>query len=444
MKLHKKKLDIAESPIDVFARLVDAHENCFLLETLHDKDQPQTTSRSYIGLAPTHIFTANGKDLFVDGQKQTVKNPFFALRDYIQTDRTLDPGYIGGLVGYVSHEGVTYFEPTITFDYQRQFPDFQFGEYRDGLVFAPGEAPEYFYLDEDRSELYMPGQTKPEAKLAITFDGAEKTQAKHSDMVEKAQEDIQNGRVFQVVLANKYHYSYTGELLELYRTLREVNPSPYMFFMKFGNIITLGASPELLSHVKPNGYVYLEALAGTTRRGKTPDEDKQLEKKLLADKKELAEHSMLVDLARNDIGRISRPGTVEVEKLMYIKKLSHVQHLCSIIRGTLDNTKYDMFDALASNSPAGTLTGAPKVEAVKLIAELEDTERGPYGGTIGYFSYNGDSMHGLNIRSVSAVGNQLFLGSGSGIVYDSRPEREYEEIGEKKAAMDRAMKEFLR
>jgi anthranilate synthase component 1 len=394
-----------------------------------------------MGIAPKRIFTAKGKGLLIDGKKQPTQNPYYALRDYIQTDNTQPAGYIGGLVGYLCHEGVTYLEPTVSFDYERQFPDFQFGEYRDGLVFAPDESPEYFYHDEDRSDLFLNGKTKS-SNLTIHFEGTEKSQIDHARMVAKAQEDIKNGRVFQVVLANKYHYSYVGNLLELYRSLREVNPSPFMFFMKFGDIITLGASPELLSHVKPNGYVYLEALAGTAKRGRDAEEDKQLEKKLLADKKELAEHSMLVDLARNDIGRISQAGSVEVEKLMYIKKLSHVQHICSIVRGVLDK-KYDMFDALASNSPAGTLTGAPKIEAIKLLAELENSERGPYGGTIGYFSYNGDSMHGLNIRSVSAVGNELFLLSGSGIVFDSRPEREYEEIGEKKAAMDRAMKGFF-
>jgi anthranilate synthase component 1 len=262
-------------------------------------------------------------------------------------------------------------------------------------------------------------------------------------MIDKARDDIQNGRVFQVVLANKYDYRFTGDLIDLYHELRRINPSPFMFFIKFGDTITLGASPELLAHTKPSGAVYLEALAGTIRRGKTPEEDAELAARLLADEKEVAEHSMLVDLARNDVGRISRIGSVKLDDLMYIKKLSHVQHISSIVSGRLADGR-DAFDSLAASFPAGTLSGAPKIEAIKMIGELEGYERGPYGGTIGYFSYNGDSMHAVNIRSVSAVGDKLVLHSGSGIVYDSKAEREFREISEKKAAMDRAMRPFMK
>jgi anthranilate synthase component 1 len=265
---------------------------------------------------------------------------------------------------------------------------------------------------------------------------------KYESMIDKARADIQSGRVFQVVLANKYEYGFSGDLLHLYKELRRINPSPFMFFMKFGDIITLGASPELLMHASPDGGVYLEALAGTIRRGKTDDQDAELARKLLADEKEVAEHSMLVDLARNDLGRISQIGSVQIDELMYIKKLSHVQHISSIVSGKLASG-HDAFDALAASFPAGTLSGAPKIEAIKMIKEMEGYERGPYGGTIGYFSYNGDGVHAVNIRSVSAVQGKLFLHSGSGIVYDSRPERELQEISEKKAAMDRAMKPFL-
>lgn len=442
MEPHKKPLNMTDSAIDIFAQLARVHENCFLLETLHDKDQPQSTSQSYIGVAPRRVFTAKNEDLLIDGKKQITTNPYFALRKYVQTDRSLAPGYIGGLVGYFCHEGVRYLEPTLNFTYERQFPDFQFGEYRDGLVFSPGKSVEYFFHDEDRSALYHQILDQLSPKLAIQGGAAEKSQTAHGKLVTAAREDIKNGRVFQVVLANKYQYSYTGELLELYKTLRQINPSPFMFFIKFGDVITLGASPELLAHTKPDGSVYLEALAGTTKRGQNLMQDKELRQRLLADEKEIAEHAMLVDLARNDVGRISRVGSVNIEKLMYVKRLSHVQHICSIVKGSLANGK-DMFDSLAASFPAGTLSGAPKVEAIKMIAELEGSERGPYGGTIGYFSYNGDSMHAVNIRSASAVGNRLSVHSGSGIVYDSKPEREYEEIGEKKAAMDRAMKEFL-
>ncbi len=443
MKPQTKKVSLHGDAIDVFARLAARQPYCFLLETLEDADQPQTSSQSYIGIAPQRIFTTQHGQLYIDGKHHDVPNPYLALRDFVPADRSLPAGYIGGLVGYFAHEGVSYLEPTLQFDYARQFPDFQFGEYRDGLVFAPDKTPEYFYYDQARSAQYMTGQEPTKSSLEITFNGAQKSEAEHAAMIEKARADITDGRVFQVVLANKYDYRYSGDLLQLYRQLRRVNPSPFMFFMKFGNVITMGASPELLAHTKPGGEVYLEALAGTIRRGSTADEDQQLSQKLLADQKEIAEHAMLVDLARNDVGRIAKIGSVQIENLMYVKRLSHVQHICSIVKGRLAEGR-DMFDSLAASFPAGTLSGAPKIEAIKMIAELEREERGPYGGTIGYFSYNGDSMHAVNIRSVSAIDDRLFLHSGSGIVYDSRPGREYQEINEKKAAMMRAMEPFLK
>ncbi len=441
MKVQTKNITTELDALELFEQLVEGNENCFLLETLEDKDQPQTSHQSYLGIAPKRVFTARDGRLDVDGKHIDTTNPYFELRKYIETDRTLDAGYIGGLVGYFSHEGISYLEPTLQFEYERLFPDFQFAEYTDGIVYAPNKPIQYFYQEDDRSEQYLIGEVSTHNDLRIDYKSSDKEEKQHYEMVEKARTDIQNGRVFQVVLANKYSYQYSGQLLKLYRELRNVNPSPFMFFMKFGDYITLGASPELLAHTKPNGDVYLEALAGTIRRGSNETQDKELADELLADEKEVAEHSMLVDLARNDVGRISEIGSVTIDNLMYVKRLSHVQHICSIVRGMLKPGK-DMFDSLAASFPAGTLSGAPKIEAIKMIAELEDAERGPYGGTIGYFSYNGDSMHAVNIRSISAIKNQLFVHSGSGIVYDSNAEREFEEIGEKKAAMDRAMSVF--
>ena len=443
MKINTLSTDLSSDPLDVFEQLAGNHEYCFLLETLADKDQPQTSGQSYIGVAPEHCFAAREGKFFVDGKEQPTGNPFQSLSKQIELDNQLPAGYIGGLVGYFSHEAIHYIEPSLSFDYPREFNDFEFGLYNDGLIFRRGESPEYFYQDNDRLDLY---KSKAKAlgseQLKIDFVGSVQDASQHGAMVDKARDDIQNGRVFQVVLANAYEYSFVGDLLQLYKELRRINQSPFMFFMKFGNIITLGASPELLVHTSPDGNVYLEALAGTIRRGATEAEDESLAQEMLHDEKEVAEHNMLVDLARNDVGRVSAIGSVKIDDLMYIKKLSHVQHLSSIVSGRLEAGR-DAFDALAAAFPAGTLSGAPKIEAIKMINELEGYERGPYGGTIGYFSYNGDSVHAVNIRSVSAVGSKLLLNSGSGIVYDSKPEREYQEISEKKAAMDRAMGPFL-
>jgi anthranilate synthase component 1 len=443
MSFTTKSTDLKEDPLAVFEQLAGSHERCFLLETRADKYQPQTTSQSYIGVAPEHCYSAKDGSFFIDGKLTEADNPYQALRDQIVFDKSDQAlkGYEGGLVGYFSHEGIRYIEPTLRFSYNRDFFDFEFARYDDGLIFRPDQSPEYFYRNEDRLALYTATGPKTD-ELTIDYVGAAKDRSQYDAMIHTASVDIQNGRVFQVVVSNKYEYRFSGDLLQLYKELWRVNPSPFMFFMKFGNVITMGASPELLTHANPDGAVYLEALAGTIRRGKTTAEDAELADKLLHDEKEVAEHSMLVDLARNDVGRISQIGSVRIDDLMYIKKLSHVQHISSIVSGQLASGR-DAFDALATAFPAGTLSGAPKIEAIKMISELENYERGPFGGTIGYFSYNGDSVHAVNIRSVSAVDDKLLLHSGSGIVYDSVAEREYQEIGEKKAAMDRAMQPFL-
>jgi anthranilate synthase component 1 len=441
MKLHTKQTKLSSSPIEVFGDLAAQHDCCFLLETLADKYQPQTSGQSYIGVAPKRRFAAKEGQFYLNGRTQKTDNPYEELSKHLTLDRTLGGGYVGGFVGYFSHEAIHYSEPTLKFPYKREFFDFEFAEYEDGLVFKAGKTPRYFYYGEDRSALYARKGEKSSG-LSIKPGPAKKGTLEYGKMIDKARTDIQNGRVFQVVLANRYEYGFDGDLLKLYEELRRTNPSPFMFFLKFGDIVTLGASPELLAHTNSQNEVFLEALAGTIRRGQTPTEDAELAHQLLQDEKEVAEHSMLVDLARNDVGRISRIGSVQINDLMYIKKLSHVQHISSIVSGKLADGK-DAFDALPSSFPAGTLSGAPKIEAIKMIAELEGYERGPYGGTIGYFSYNGDSVHAVNIRSVNAVGKKLYLHSGSGVVYDSNARREAEEINEKKAAMDRAMEPFL-
>jgi anthranilate synthase component I len=441
MKLRTIKTQLSSDPLEVFEGLAGSHENCFLLESLNNADQFVTSNRSYIGVAPTHLYRASGDVLYTDGQAEVAGNPYEALRSKMRFDTGLPDGYVGGLVGYFTHEAIRYNEPSISFDYARQFNDFEFGEYRDGLVFRPGEVPDYIYYDQDRSSLYAAADSRP-GPLKIEFVSAAKDTERYTAMINEAIAAIQNGRVFQVVLANKYEYRFDGDLLRLYRELREINPSPFMFFLKFGNVVTMGASPELLVHTSPGGDVALEPLAGAIRRGKSPAEDAALARQLLADEKEVAEHSMLVDLARNDAGRVSQIGSVQIANLMYIKKLSHIQHISSLVTAKLAVDR-DAFDALASSCPAGTLSGAPKIEAIKMISELEGYERGPYAGAIGYISYNGGSVLAPNLRSVSAVGEQLFLHSGSGIVYDSKPERERQELGEKKAAMDLAMRPFM-
>jgi len=440
MTTHYQPTNLAVDPLEVFANLAGQHENCFLLETLGDQEQPQTTGRSYIGIAPRHLYTLRDNQLYKDNTLQTGK-AFELLQDVV-APQAGESSYCGGLVGFSSHEAVSYSEPSLHFHYSRLFPDAIYGQYDDGLIFAQGQPPQYFYREKNRLELYSKAHTA-ESSLSITYTDTQKNQSSYEQMVRQARDDIQHGRVFQVVLANKLSYTFEGDLLLLYQELRRINPSPFMFFMKVGDIVTMGASPELLSYTNTSGRTYLEALAGTIRRGATTNEDAQLAQQLLVDEKEVAEHRMLVDLARNDIGRVSNIGSVQLDQLLYIKRLSHVQHICSIVSGQLPADR-TAIDAYLSVFPNGTLTGAPKIEAIKMISELEGSERGPWGGSVGYFSYSGEAMHAVNIRSVSAVGRRLFMHSGSGIVYDSQPERERTEVAEKKAAMDRAMTPFMK
>jgi len=442
MEFQSLTTSLPNDPLAAFARLVDQHDNCFLLETLGDEEQPLSTGKSYIGVAPEHVYAADKDGFSIDGVAEAGTDPWLQLASKLQLQPQLPAGYCGGLVGYLSHEAMHYIEPSLEYGYDRQFYDFQFGDYRDGLVFDPGQAPRYFTHGPDRRELYQV-DVKPNERLQITPLAVEKDEQQYHRMVEQARDDIQHGRVFQVVLADAFSYEFQGNLVALYRELRQINPSPFMFFLKFGNFVTIGASPELLMHVDSNRQLYLEALAGTIKRGQTPHADKQLAEALRSDEKERAEHSMLVDLARNDVGRVSQVGSVRIDKLMYLKRLSHVQHLCSLISGSLRPDK-TAFDAVAASFPAGTLVGAPKIEAAHMIRELEGYERGPYGGTVGYFSLNGEAMHAVNIRSVQALDNQLYVHTGSGIVYDSQPDREYQEILAKKTAMDRAMAPFIK
>ena len=258
-------------------------------------------------------------------------------------------------------------------------------------------------------------------------------------MVKPAHKHIREGNIFQAVLSNKTHFTISGDIRRFYAVLRQVNPSPYMFFFKFKDRCVIASSPELLIRVKGREIEHFGTLAGTIHRGKNNVDDEALSQSLTHDEKERAEHMMLVDLARNDVGKICEFGSVRVDKLLTVKKFSHVQHIYSEIRGTLRKDQ-NSFTALASCFPAGTVSGAPKIEAMKIISRLEGAARGPYGGVGGYISLNGDCMFALSIRSLFAVGNAAYTQTGSGIVMDSMPEKEYQEIINKQKAMEEALR----
>lgn len=265
------------------------------------------------------------------------------------------------------------------------------------------------------------------------------TKEQFCSIVEKAKEYIKDGDIFQVVLSQRFEIETDVDPFNAYRAIRLINPSPYMYYLKFDNYQIAGASPEMLVRVE-DGVVQTSPIAGTRPRGKTLDEDIRLEKELIADPKENAEHTMLVDLGRNDIGKVSKFGTVYVDRFKYIQRFSHVMHMTSDVKGELREDK-NVFEALCSVLPAGTLSGAPKVRAMEIIDELETVRRGTYGGAIGYISFNGNLDSCITIRTALFKDKKAYIQSGGGIVYDSIPEKEYEESVNKAASMIKAIEQ---
>lgn len=431
----EKRIKLGISPVEVFMRLYPHFETVFLLESLGEDGK--YNRYSYIGFEPLFTVSALGNELIVNSKKHTIHNPYDLLKS-LCTGQDAQKGFCGGLVGYISHEGTKYFEPAFVGYTNKLFPDFEFGFYLDGLKYDK-ETQRLIYFHHGNSRLAQVQSILNEKETIGDFDfekkGVSHTETEYRKMLETAHEHLRAGDVFQVVLSLKTYYKMTGDLRKVYSVLREVNPSPNMYFFKFGKRQIISASPELLIQVKGKQLEHFGTLAGTIRRGKDKKEDQKLADQLVADEKERAEHMMLVDLARNDVGKICEFGSVYVDKLLTVKKYSHVQHIYSEVRGILKKPE-NSFSALAACFPAGTLTGAPKIEAIKIIYQLEKESRGPYGGVGGYFSLSGDSMFAIAIRSLFVCGNEAFTQTGSGIVIDSTFQKEYQEIKNKQAAME--------
>ena len=367
------------------------------------------------------------------------------------------PHFTGGLVGYFSYDYIKYSEPklNLTSDEQQDFRDMDlmlfdqviaFDHYRQKLLLITGvmtDNLENSYRQAERTlkemaDLIKNGEKMEFPPLKIQSDiRPQFPKEKYCDMVEKARKYIYEGDIFQVVLSNPVRAKAQGSLFDTYRVLRATNPSPYMFYFSSDDIELAGASPETLVSLK-NGKLSTFPLAGTGPRGKTPQEDRDLEKELLADEKERAEHNMLVDLGRNDIGRISQIGSVQVEKYMSIERFSHVMHIGSTVTGQIRPDK-DAVDAVDSILPAGTLSGAPKFRACQIIEELEQSRRGVYGGAVGYLDFAGTLDTCIAIRLVYKKNGEVCVRSGAGIVADSVPEKEFEECCNKARAVINAI-----
>jgi anthranilate synthase component 1 len=433
---------------EVFSKIENKSEDCFILESLGE--QNSLSRYSIVGFDPKHIISARGNSLFFDDEEfsfddptspglRGARNPYFALREIVPQD-LFSKFYAGGLVGFLSYEAANYFEPSLKLKEHKDFEAFKFGVYLDGLVLdkITGELF-YFYYDENRIETVRAIiKAKVEkGNVEVKFLGDTLDGRGHQRNVEYVLDQIKRGNTFQCEVGFKSEFKIEGNSLLIYEDLRKVNPSPFMYYLKFSEQKIVGASPELLFRLK-SGDMETFPLAGTIKRGKTEEEDIKLARELLNDPKEIAEHNMLVDLHRNDLGRVAKFGTVKVRSLMDIKKFSHVQHISSEISGVIKED-CDMFCSLSASFPAGTLTGAPKIESMKIINKLENSPRGPYGGAVGHFGFDGNCTFAISIRSLFISGEYGYAQTSGGVVADSEADKEYEEIVRKLAAMKKVL-----
>ncbi|MHA7880665.1 MAG: anthranilate synthase component I family protein [Saccharospirillum sp.] len=446
-KPHYVKLASDGDFFELFKKIEKRFETCFMLESLGEDSH--IARYSIIGFDPEYQLYANDTTLSIedrDGQvtDYSSDNPYQLLRE-LMPQNIISRKYAGGLTGYLGYDAMRYFEPTLQLKSHDWFDTFRFGLYKDGLVFdkMTGEVF-YFYYENSRFDFLEQLIAEPysgNGKLEVAMLEDTMSRDQHAAAVAKVKQDIIEGKIFQCEVGFKKMLRLSGDTIALYQQLREVNPSPQMYYLKFGEQKLIGASPEMLFRLR-QGEMETFPLAGTTKRGQDAAEDTALARKLLNDPKEIAEHNMIVDLHRNDIGRVARFGTVKVRSLMDIKRFSHVQHISSEIVGIIDENE-DMFTALASNFPAGTLTGAPKIEAMKIINELETDGRGPYGGAVGHFSFNGDCTFSIPIRTIFTRGEQAYVQTCGGNVFDSNAADEYEEIRRKFAGTAKALEPFI-
>ena len=447
------------TPIETMRILKTVSTHCYMLESAQANDR--WGRYTFLGFDPKlEITCIDGMMKAGDVQLKT-EAPSSYLRQILSSYKSprLDylPPFTGGLVGYFSYDYLGYSEPSV----RREVEDSEAFKDVDLMLFDKVIA-----FDNVRQKIILIanmklddieiGYAKASSELRHLVDlikhGAKKDEPagrmtgevtplfcreQYCEMVEKAKRHIYEGDIFQIVLSNRLSAPFEGSLLNTYRVLRTINPSPYMFYFSGTDVEVAGASPETLVKLE-DGVLHTFPLAGTRPRGKTEREDKALERELLADEKELAEHNMLVDLGRNDLGKISKFGTVEVEKLRSIERFSHVMHIGSTVRGDIRDDM-DALDAIEAVLPAGTLSGAPKIRACQLIGELENNKRGIYGGAIGYIDFTGNMDTCIAIRIAYKKNGKVFVRSGAGIVADSDPEKEYEECLNKAKASLKAL-----
>ncbi len=455
------------TPVSAFQKIVNS-DYAFLLESAAGGEK--IASRTYLSCDPFMGIRAFGNktEIITAGNVETITcdDPLKELENRMKETSWVPVNgvthFSGGAIGYLSYDAMRYFEnlPNTPHD-DYKLPDVYFMLYDSFVIFdhinkvikvvaagrvKDGNCEEAYEkatnkIDEMVKRLLEPvkavnedigsgGDFEPE--LSSNFKKPDFINA-----VNSCKEYIMSGDILQVVLSQRFKAETEAEPFNIYRALRVINPSPYMFYLKLGDLVLIGSSPEVLTRVE-DGKVTVRPIAGTRRRGKTDEEDEALAKELIEDPKERAEHIMLLDLGRNDVGRIAEYGSVSIDEKMVIEKYSHVMHITSSVSGMLKNGK-TAFDSLRACMPAGTLSGAPKIRAMQIIDEFEPTKRGPYGGGVGYIDFAGNMNTCITIRTIILRGKNAFVQAGAGIVADSVPEKEYEETQNKAKGMFKAI-----
>lgn len=448
------------TPIEAMRILKASSTHAYLLESA--KANENWGRYTFLGFEPELSISCIDGKMNVDGKEFECSDPTNYLRELLKKYKSPRisslPPFTGGLVGYFSFDFINYKEPStkMNIDDGEGFKDIDLMLFKDVIAFdnvkqkiiliTNIELAKDLDVEYEKAlkrlnsikELLHTGKKSFEGGKLLGEVTPLFSKDEFSKMIGKAKHHIKEGDIFQIVLSNRLQANFEGSLFDTYRVLRTVNPSPYMFYFSGTDVEVAGASPETLVKLE-DGILHTFPLAGTRPRGKSEKEDKELEAELLADEKELAEHNMLVDLGRNDLGKISKFGSVVVEKFHSIERYSHVMHIGSTVRGEI-RPEYDALNALEAVLPAGTLSGAPKIRACQLIEELENNKRGIYGGAIGYIDFTGNMDTCIAIRLAYKKNGKVFIRSGAGIVADSDPDKEYMESINKAGAVVDALK----
>jgi len=470
--VYRKIISDLDTPLTLFAKIAGQENHIFLFESMEGGEK--WGRYSFIGFDPILTFSSYGSKIDINSfsgelnqNSDPESNPLETLQSLLESFKAAEnpdlPRFSGGAVGFLGYDMVRFMEELPCDKDPLDFPDSSFMVPRIVLIhdsFKQTVTVVCWVAKDAKSlntELYAAAVAKIDSVVDLlrapvpkSFheSSSEGSKTEHvfssnmkkqdfCSMVEKAREYIKAGDIIQVVVSQRFHTTTDIKALDLYRALRHINPSPYLFFLKLGDLIQIGSSPEILVR-KEDEAIELRPIAGTRKRGQTREEDEALEKELLADPKERAEHLMLVDLGRNDVGRVSQAGSVEVTDLLVVERYSHVMHIVSGVTGLIAEDK-DQFDLIKACFPAGTVSGAPKIRAMEVIDELEPERRGPYAGAVGYFGFSGNMDFCITIRTFVMQGDNLWIQAGAGVVFDSDPEKEYEETINKSMGLRRAV-----